>query len=101
MALKQTLRQIELINEQKKGIKDRFYEDVDGYIYRGLANGRLFKFAKCSEVSLDGVENLGDNVCDALNSLNGRLILLQDQVDEGELNLFGTIWAANALTKNC
>ena len=75
MAIKYTLKQIELINQQNKGIKDRFYEDVDGFVYRGLANGRLFKYVKCSEVSIDDkdLKALGSTSCEVMVSLNDKI----------------------------
>jgi hypothetical protein len=77
MAIIYSLKQIADIDHRKLGIINKFYQDVEGYIYVGRPNKTLFKFAKCSEVSLDGVTGLGDNVCDALNNLNGRVDILE------------------------
>ena len=74
-----SLEQIADINKRDLGIPGRFYEDVEGYIYIGKGK-RLFKFAKCSEVSLDGVDGLGDNVCDALNTLTGQIEVIDERV---------------------
>lgn len=65
---KLSLERIADINKRDLGINKRFYQDVEDYIYIGKGT-RLFKYAKCSEVSLDGVSGLGDNLCDALNAL--------------------------------
>lgn len=84
-----TLKQIERLNQENKGIKNRFYEDTDGYIYRGLSNGRLFKYAKCSEVSIDDatLKALGSNVCEVLVDINNRVEVIEaDYVKEAELS---------------
>jgi len=81
--IKYTINQIAGINQQNKGIKDRFYEDVEGFIYRGLSNGRLFKYVKCSEVSIDevSIQDLGANVCEVLVNLDGRVVDLNADVN--------------------
>ncbi len=76
--MKYSLKEIASINQEDKGINGRFYEDVEGYIYIGKGT-RLFKYAKCSEVSMDIGVALGDNVCDALNNLRVRIVALEGE----------------------
>lgn len=68
-----SLKQVADIDKRDLGINGRFYEDVEGYIYIGKGT-RLFKFAKCSEVSVDLSSIPGaSNVCEALNVLAGQI----------------------------
>jgi hypothetical protein len=46
-----TLKQIADIDTRKLAIKDKFYEDVEGYVYKGQSDGRLFKYWKANEIS--------------------------------------------------
>lgn len=75
MAKIYTLREVADIDLRKIGILNRFYLDVEGYTYRGLKNGTLFKYAKCSEVSIDdaNIADLGANVCEALSTLDDKI----------------------------
>ena len=101
MALKLTLLQIADINQRDLGINGRFYEDVEGYIYIGKGT-RLFKYAKCSEVSLDLATIPGaTNVCEALNILSKEIDGIEIRVTDLEDGLFGKIWAVNTLMNCC
>ena len=84
---KYTLKEIENINKGNLAINDRFYEDVDGYVYIGKGK-RLFKYAKCSEVSIDNpdLQSLGSNVCEVLSNLDDRIeVIEEDYVTQEEL----------------
>ena len=86
--MKYTLKQIADINQRDLGINGRFYEDVEGYIYKGKGK-RLFKYAKCSEVSFNPTTTLPvDNICEALNNLDGRVVL-----DEGRITVIENTYA--------
>ena len=75
-----SLAQIADINKRDIGVNGRFYEDVDGYIYIGKGT-RLFKYAKCSEVSFSPTSTINaNNVCDALNNLDARLVIAEDKI---------------------
>jgi len=86
MAIIYSLKKIADIDHRKLGILNKFYQDVDGYIYRGLRNGTLFKYAKCNEVSIVGATPIQTTVCDVLNSLNSRVTILEedDVIDDAK-----------------
>ena len=78
--MKYSPKQIHNINQTDLGINGRYYEDTEGYIYIGKGT-RLFKYAKCSEVSFSATSTLNvDNVCDALNGLDARLVIAEDKI---------------------
>lgn len=83
---KLSLKQVAEIDRRNKGVTGRFYEDVNGYIYVGR-DKKLFKFAKCSEVSVDLDSIPGaSTVCDALNALKGEITainIIQAKADSG------------------
>ena len=68
-----SLEKIADINRRDLGVKGRFYEDVEGYIYIGKGT-RLFKYAKCSEVSLDISSIPADTVCKGMIYLDEKII---------------------------
>lgn len=73
MAKIYTIKEIADIDLRKLGILNMFYIDVEGYTYRGLSNGTLFKYAKCDEVSVTPTTTLPvDNVCEGLSTLDQR-----------------------------
>lgn len=75
-----TLKQVADLDQRDLGVNGRFYQDVEGYVYIGKGT-RLFKFAKCSEVSLDLTSIPGaSNVCEALNILTGQLEVIDGRV---------------------
>lgn len=97
--MKYTEAQIAKIDQEEKGINGRFYEDVNGYIYIGKGT-RLFKYAKCSEVSLDVDSIPADTVCAGMVYLNEKIDSLDLTVEVDGKTSFGDIWAANTLM-NC
>lgn len=101
MAIIYSLKQIADIDHRKLGIINKFYLDVDGYTYRGLKNGTLFKYAKCSEVTYTPTTTLPvDNVCEGLTTLDKRtfgLALLH--ASKNYMNWLG-VWIPGSYNKD-
>jgi len=96
-----TLKQIANINQSKLGILNRFYVDVEGYTYRGLSNGTLFKYAKCEEVSFTPTTTLPvDNVCEGLETLDARTFGLAALHGSKNFTSWENEWAPGSYNEN-